>query len=268
MRSLRGRTAVVTGAASGIGRALARRLARAGMNLVLADVDLPRLRAVAGEIPGALAVRTDVSRAADVEALAAKAYARFGAVHLLCNNAGIADSGPIWEVPLPRFRRVLAVNLWGAIHGCRAFVPRMLAQGGPGHVLNTASMAGLLTPPMAGAYSVSKHAVVALSEALVQDLALRGASIGVSVLCPGWVATRLLASAPAVDPLVRALVAHGLSPDAVAVQTVRAVREGRFYVLTHPALTKAIKARAERIVSGRFPYGPALRPPRGRSPGG
>ena len=266
MRSLRGRTAVVTGAASGIGRALAHRLARAGMRLVLADVDRPRLRAVAAEIPGALAVRADVSRFADVEALAAKAYARFGAVHLLCNNAGIADGGPIWEVPLQRFRRVLAVNLWGAIHGCRAFVPRMLAQGEPGHVLNTASMAGLVTAPLAGAYGVSKHGVVALSEALAQDLVLRRAPIGVSVLCPGWTATRLLASAPTVDPVVRALVAHGLSPDAVAAQAVRAVRENRFYVLTHPTMAMAIQTRADRILSGHPPRGRALKRRR-RSPG-
>jgi NAD(P)-dependent dehydrogenase (short-subunit alcohol dehydrogenase family) len=239
------------------------------MRLVLADVDLPRLRAVAAEIPGSLALRTDVSRFADVETLAEKAYARFGAVHLLCNNAGIADGGPIWEVPLPRFQRVLAVNLWGVIHGCRAFVPRMLGQGEPGHVLNTASMAGLVTPPLAGAYSVSKQGVVALSEALVQDLAHRGASIGVSVLCPGWVATRLLASLPAVDPVVRALVAHGLSPEVVADQAVRAVRDGRFYVLTHPAMAEAIEARAERILAGRAPGGPALKPRRrSRSPGG
>lgn len=259
MRSLRGKTAVVTGAASGIGRALARRFARAGMQVVLADVDQQRLREVASGIPGSLAVRADVSRFADVEALAAKAYARFGAVHLLCNNAGIADSGPVWEVPLPRFRRVLSVNLWGAVHGCLAFVPRMLAQGGPAHVLNTASMAGLVTPPLAGAYAVSKHGLVAFSEALAQDLSLRGASIRVSVLCPGWVATRLFDSAPRADPLARALLAHGLSPEAVAEHALRAVREDRFYVLTHPAMEPAIRERADRICSGRAPAGPALK---------
>jgi NAD(P)-dependent dehydrogenase (short-subunit alcohol dehydrogenase family) len=171
-------------------------------------------------------------------------------------------------VPLQRFRRVLAVNLWGAIHGCRAFVPRMLAQGEPGHVLNTASMAGLVAAPLAGAYSVSKHGVVALSEALAQDLVLRRAPIGVSVLCPGWTATGLLASAPRVDPVVRALVAHGLPPDAVAAQAVRAVRENRFYVLTHPAMAMAmaIQTRADRILSGTAPGGRALKRRR-RSPG-
>ncbi|GAC1553060.1 MAG: SDR family NAD(P)-dependent oxidoreductase [Myxococcales bacterium] len=271
MRSLRGRTAVVTGAASGIGRALARKLARAGMHVVLADKDLPRLRAIAAEIPGALAVRTDVSRAAEVEALAARAYARFGAVHLLCNNAGVADAGPIWEVPLRRLRRVLEINLWGAVHGCRAFLPRMIAQGGPAHVLNTASMAGLVTPPLAGAYALSKHGVVALSEGLVQDLRLRRLPIGVSVLCPAWVATRLVDASPYVDPWVRALVAAGLAPEAVAREAIRAVRQDRFYVLTHPAMAPAIEARARRILSGRAPGEPLSGRPalrrRRRSPG-
>jgi len=184
VRSLRGKTAVVTGAASGIGRALAHRLAREGMRLVLADVDRRALAQLSRELPGAMAVRTDVSRMADVEALADEAYARFGAVHLLCNNAGIAAYGRVWEVPLARWRRVVAVNLWGVIHGCLAFLPRMIAQRGPAHVVNTASMAGLVTPPLGGPYSASKHAVVAVSEALAQDLAGQGSAVGVSVLCP------------------------------------------------------------------------------------
>src|SRR5947209_40760 len=175
------------------------------MRLVLADIDGRGLRDLARSIPGAIAVRTDVSRMSDVESLASKAYARFGAVHLLCNNAGIAEHGAVWEVPLRRWQRVVAVNLWGAIHGCLAFVPRMIAQGGPSHVVNTASMAGLVTAPLSGAYSVSKHAVVSLSEALVQDLSLRRARVGVSVLCPGWVATRLLESARGADPVLQAL---------------------------------------------------------------
>jgi NAD(P)-dependent dehydrogenase (short-subunit alcohol dehydrogenase family) len=249
---------VITGAASGIGRALAQRLAREGMRLALADVDVKRLRQVASALPGALAVRTDVSRMADVQALAAKAYARFGAVHLLCNNAGVAEYGPVWEVPLRRWRRVLATNLWGAIHGCLVFVPRMLAQGEPAHVVNTASMAGLVTPPLAGAYSVSKHAVVALSEALAQDLSLRKARIEVSVLCPGWVATRLADSATRVDPVVRALLSGGRPAEEIADRAVRAVRSGEFYVLTHPEMAKAVRRRAEEIVAGRAPRAPSL----------
>jgi len=262
VRSLRGKTAVITGAASGIGRALAHRLAREGMRLVVADVDRRRLKELMPGLPGALSVEADVSRFADVESLARKAYARFGAVHLLCNNAGIAEYGAVWEVPLPRWRRILGANLWGAIHGCLAFVPRMIAQGAAGHIVNTASMAGLVTPPLSGAYSVTKHAVVALSEALVQDLALRRAPIGVSVLCPGWVATGLLQSAS--DPALRSLAAHGISPEAVAERTVRAVRSGEFYVLTHPELAPAVRRRADDILAGRAPGALPLK--RRRSP--
>src|SRR5256885_8715504 len=182
------------------------------MRLVVADVDRRRLKELMRGLPGALAVAADVSRFADVESLARKAYARFGAVHLLCNNAGIAEYGAVWEIPLPRWRRVLGANLWGAIHGCLAFVPRMIAQGTAAHVVNTASMAGLVTPPLSGAYSATKHAVVALSEALVQDLALRRAPIGGSGLCPGWGATGLGGSAPGAGPGLRALVGRGISP--------------------------------------------------------
>jgi NAD(P)-dependent dehydrogenase (short-subunit alcohol dehydrogenase family) len=260
VRSLRGKTAVITGAASGIGRALAHRLAREGMRLIVADVDRRRLKELMPGLPGALSVEADVSRFADVESLARKAYARFGAVHLLCNNAGIAEYGAVWEVPLPRWRRILGANLWGAIHGCLAFVPRMIAQGAAGHIVNTASMAGLVTPPLSGAYSVTKHAVVALSEALVQDLALRRAPIGVSVLCPGWVATGLLQSAS--DPALRSLAAHGISPEAVAERTVRAVRSGEFYVLTHPELAPAVRRRADDILAGRAPAPLPLKPRR------
>ena len=264
MRTLRGKTAVITGAASGIGRALAHRLSRERMRLVLADVDGPRLREVARALPGALAVRADVSRMRDVEALAAKAYARFGAVHLLCNNAGVAEHGAVWEVPLPRWRRIVGVNLWGVIHGCLAFVPRMIAQGGPAHVVNTASMAGLVTPPSAGAYSATKHAVVALSEALVQDLFLRRARVGVSVLCPGFVATRLLDSAPAAEAMARALIARGRPAEEMADRTVRAIRAGEFYVLTHPGTAFAVRRRAEEIIAGRAPKPPSFSPRRSR----
>ena len=253
MRSLRGKTAVITGAASGIGRALAHRLAREGMRLVLADIDQEKLREVAGRIRGALAVRTDVSRMSQVKHLADEAYARFGAVHLLCNNAGVAEHGALWELPLARWRRLMGVNLWGAIHGCLAFVPRMLAQGEAAHVVNTSSMAGLVTPPLAGAYSASKHAVVALSEALVQDLALRRAPIGVSVLCPGWVATNLADSARGQDAGLRSLISRGIPPEAVAEQTVRGVRENRFYLLTHPQMAAAVRRRADQILEGRAP---------------
>ena len=254
MRSFRGKTAVVTGAASGIGLALAQKCARAGMKVVMADVDARRLREAS--VPGALKVRTDVSRLADVNKLADAAWRRFGAVHLLFNNAGIAEYGPVWELPPERWKRVLGVNLYGVIHGCSVFVPRMLEQKGAAHIVNTASMAGLVTPPGAGAYSVSKHGVVALSEALVQDLAAQGARIGVSVLCPGWVATRLLASVRGADPVMRMLVAHGRSAESVAEQALQAVREGRFYVLTHPEMAPAVRRRAEKILAGEAPSVP------------
>src|SRR6267378_8170569 len=221
------------------------------MRLVVADVDRRRLKELMPGLPGALSVAADVSRFADVESLARKTYARFGAVHLLCNNAGIAEYGAVWEVPLPRWRRIVGTNLWGTIHGCLAFVPRMIAQGAAAHVVNTASMAGLVTPPQAGPYSATKHAVVALSEALVQDLALKGAPIGVSVLCPGWVATRLVEANPEADPIVRTLIAQGLSPETVAERTVRAIRAGEFYVLTHPEMGPAVRRRAEGILAGR-----------------
>lgn len=263
MRSLRGKTAVVTGAGSGIGRALAVRLAREGMQLVLADLDPRGLRAVAAQCPSALAVKTDVARAASVEALARAAFRRFGAVHLLCNNAGIADSGTLWEMPLPRLRRVLDVNLWGVIHGCRAFLPRMLSQRGSAHVVNVASMAGLVTPPSASAYSISKHGVVALSESLAQDLAARGARIGVTVACPGWVKTGLADGLA--DPLLRLLVAHGIPAAAVADRIVDAVRADRFYLLTHPEMAVAVEKRARGIVEGRAPDVPLVRR-RTRSP--
>jgi NAD(P)-dependent dehydrogenase (short-subunit alcohol dehydrogenase family) len=257
VRTLRGKTAVITGAASGIGRALAIRLAGERMQLVLADLDQRPLEELARQLPAALAVRTDVSRAPSVERLARAAERRFGAVHLLCNNAGVADSGTLWEMPLPRLRRVLDVNLWGVIHGCRAFVPRMLRQGVRAHVVNVASMAGLVTPPGAGAYSISKHGVVALSEALVQDLTARRARVGVTVVCPGWVKTALADGLA--DPLMRLLVARGIEPERVADEIVGAVREDRFYLLTHPELAPAVERRARGIIDGRAPNVPLER---------
>lgn len=264
MRSLRGRTAVVTGAASGIGKALALRLSRERMRLVLADVDRRRLREVAAAIPGSLAVRADVSEMADVQALARKAWAKFGSVDLLINNAGVAEVGPLWELPLPRWRRLLGVNLWGTVHGCLAFLPRMLEQGTPGHVVNMASMAGLVAPAAAAAYAASKHGVVALSESLAQDLAARGAPLGVSVVCPGWVSTRIFESVPGAGPLVRALAAAGQPPEAVAEQVVRAIRRNQLYVLTDPAAAAAVRARAAAIAAGAPERLRARRPRRAR----
>jgi NAD(P)-dependent dehydrogenase (short-subunit alcohol dehydrogenase family) len=173
-------------------------------------------------------------------------------VHLLCNNAGVAAYGAAWEIPLRTWRRVIGANLWGVVHGCLAFIPRMIEQRQPAHVINTASMAGLVTPAASGAYAASKHAVVALSEALAQDLAGRGLPIGVSVLCPGWVATGL-AEAAGAGPVVRALVDRGRPPAEIAARAVRAVRTGEFYVLTHREMAPAVRRRALEIVAGRSP---------------
>jgi NAD(P)-dependent dehydrogenase (short-subunit alcohol dehydrogenase family) len=271
MRDLAGKVAVVTGAASGIGRALTERFARAGMKVVLADVEEETLTTAARELEAAgaetLAVRTDVSREDDVEALARRAYERFGAVHVVCNNAGVAVAGPVWEQSLEDWRWVLGVNLWGVVHGVRSFVPRMLAARTPGHIVNTASVAGLTSAPGLGVYNVSKHSVVTLSETLAKDLAMAGAPIKVSVLCPGFVNTRILDSSrnrpaafgperprPAdLEPIIRSLVAAGMPPAEVAQHVLRAVEEERFYVLTHPDFTAQVKERCQDIVEGRTP---------------
>ena len=271
MRELAGKVAVVTGAASGIGRALAQRFARAHMKVVLADVEAAALATVARELTDAcaetLAVPTDVSRAEDVDTLARRTLERFGAVHVLCNNAGVALAAPVWEQTLEDWRWLLGVNLWGVVHGVRTFVPLMLDAKTPGHVVNTASVAGLTSAPGLGAYNVSKHAVVTLSETLAKDLAAAGAPIKVSVLCPGFVNTRILDSArnrpedlgperpraPELEDVVRSLVAAGMPPAEVASCVLRAIEEERFYVLTHPDFLAQVKERCQDIVEGRAP---------------
>ena len=192
---LRGRVAVITGGASGIGRALAERFATAGARLVLADVEEPALAAAGADLRAAGAevaeVVTDVADPGAVDALADAAYQRFGAVHVVCNNAGVVSTGPSWEQSIEDWQWVLGVDLWGVIHGVRSFVPRMLDGGEPGHIVNTASIAGLLPFPNIAPYDVAKAGVVALSEALHGELRAAGAAIGVSVLCPGVVPTRI-----------------------------------------------------------------------------
>ena len=195
MKDLSGKVAVVTGGASGIGRALAERFVAEGMRLVLADIEEKALAGAAEELGAAGAtvvpVVTDVSKEASVMALADRAYAELGAVHVLCNNAGVATGGLSWELTEADWQWTLGVNLWGVIHGVRAFVPRMIAGGDDGHVVNTASMAGLLSAPFMGPYNASKFAVVTISEVLHHELAMTGAKVKVSVLCPGFVATQI-----------------------------------------------------------------------------
>src|SRR3984893_1138491 len=195
MKDFEGRVAVITGAGRASGLALAELCGQEGMKVVLADVEVETLTKTEASMKASgatvLAVRTDVSQARDVEALAHKTLDAFGAVHLLCNNAGVATEAAIWESTLAEWEWVMGVNLWGVIHGVRVFVPIMLEQDTVCHVVNSASMAGLIAGPGLGAYKVTKHGVVALSETLYHDLAERAAKVKVSVLCPGFVNTRI-----------------------------------------------------------------------------
>jgi NAD(P)-dependent dehydrogenase (short-subunit alcohol dehydrogenase family) len=277
MKAFQGKVAVVTGAASGIGRALAERCAKEEMKVVLADIEEPALmqasRDLAAQGAQVLAVPTDVSQAGEVETLARKAFETYSAVHLLFNNAGVGAGKSAWESSLADWEWVLGVNLWGVIHGIHFFVPRMLEQRSEGHIVNTASMAGLTYGPGQSIYKVSKHGVVSLSETLYYELALRGASLKVSVLCPGLVSTNILdAQRNRPARLQDASVEEPLSPQAEAVvqrfqQAVReamppgqvadivfeAIREERFYILTHPTWKAAIQIRMEDILQERNP---------------
>lgn len=270
MNELDGKVAVITGGASGIGLALARAAAAAGCKVVLADIETDALAAAAASLPDGtevLTVECDVSDPARVDALRDATVDRFGAVHLVCNNAGVSAGGPVWTHTPEDWDWVLGVNLYGVVNGIRSFVPLLIEQG-EGHVVNTASMAGLTSPPFMSIYNVSKHAVVTLSETLFADLALTGATgVGVSVLCPGWVRTRIheadrnrpgistrdLEDNAGFRGIVAGLIDSGLEPDDVAAQVLAAVRERRFYVLTHPDWNGQITDRVERIVGGQDP---------------
>jgi len=274
MQDLKGKVAVVTGAASGIGNAVATRLAAEGMKVVLADIEEGPLadaeKKLADTGATVLAVPTDVTKADSVDALAAKTFETFGTAHVVHNNAGVATGGPMWTLTEADWQWVLGVNLWGVIHGVRAFVPRLVEQG-EGHVVNTASIAGLTSAPMMGPYNVSKHGVVTLSETLAAELALHGSPVKVSVLCPGWVNTRINEAErnrpPELQPpteadttmaemgrqILEGLLKSGLQPSEVAGRVHDAIREERFYILTHPEMTPMVQHRMEDIVEGRNP---------------
>src|SRR5438067_2268497 len=194
MKDLKGKVAVVTGGASGIGNGMATRFAEEGMKVVLADVEEGPLADAEKKLTDAgatvLAVPTDVSKGDQMDALAAKTFETFGTAHVVCNNAGVATGGPMWQLTEADWQWVLGVNLWGVIHGVRVFAGRLVEQG-EGHIVNTASIAGLTSAPLMGPYDVSKHGVVTLSETLASELALHGSPVKVSVLCPGWVNTRI-----------------------------------------------------------------------------
>jgi len=271
MKDLKGKVAVVTGAASGIGRELALACAAEGARLAIADVDEKGLAETARLLPPgceSIQVRCDVSKALDLEALAQRTYERFGAANVVFNNAGVAVAGPVWSAPLDEWKWVLDVNLMGVVHGIHAFVPRMLAAKTDGHVVNTASVAGLLSVPGSGVYCASKHAVVSLSECLHHDLRMAGSNIGVSVLCPAWVATGIADSErnrpaelagrnPLAGPYeenVRKAVASGkLSAAQVARITVDAVKANRFYILPHQRIKASIEQRMRDILDEREP---------------
>jgi NAD(P)-dependent dehydrogenase (short-subunit alcohol dehydrogenase family) len=271
MKDLQGKVAVITGGASGIGRAVAEKAAGAGMQVVLADVEEGPLKRAVEDLTGAgaevVGVVTDVSDRASVEALRDRSLDRFGAVHLVHNNAGIGLGGPIWEVTEEDWRWILGVNLWGVVHGVATFTPLLLEQG-EGHIVNTASIAGLIVAPFLGPYNATKQAVVAISETLFKDLQTVASPVGVSVLCPGFVQTRIAESdrnrpdwsrdrdtkgAAEVQGVVQNLVDGGIPPATVADRVIDAVRTNTFYILTHPELEVALTTRFDDILQGRSP---------------
>jgi NAD(P)-dependent dehydrogenase (short-subunit alcohol dehydrogenase family) len=276
MKELKGKVAAVTGAASGLGRAMALAFASEGMHLALSDIDEAGLSRTRDEVAAlgvrSFSMRVDVSNAADVNTFAQKCEKELRGIHVVCNNAGVALSGAVWENDEAEWQWILGVNLWGVVHGVRAFAPRLIAQD-EGHIVNTASVAGLICAPGMGAYCVSKHAVVALSESLHHDLAERGSRVGVSVLCPAYVPTGIADSERnrpsgisvsgksrerlAKEAALKKAVAAGkLSADDVARAVVAAVKQNRFYVLTHPAIKGAVRARVEDVLEERAPRDP------------
>jgi NAD(P)-dependent dehydrogenase (short-subunit alcohol dehydrogenase family) len=277
MNEFSGKTAVVTGGASGIGKALAMQLAREGMSIVIADVEVPALEETRAELEGAgapvLAVETDVSSLEQVRELAAKTVARFGAVQVLINNAGVAGGSSTWKSTTEDWEWVFGVNFFGVTNCLREFVPLLLEQAEQGHIVNVASIAGLLPFHPDATYLTSKHAVLSLSEHLYYDMLERGGKIGVSVLCPAWVATRIvdasrnrpahLKTAKHLEPVsaqrqkkldrFREEISKGMPPETLARLTVEAMRESRFYIIPEDGFLELAKDRFDAILSGENP---------------
>ena len=279
MKEFKGKVAVITGAASGIGRGLAERCVREGMKVVLADIDEADLAKAETELKTAggmvLGVRTDVSKRSDVERLAGRAFDAFGQVHLLFNNAGVAAGGAPWEATWHDWEWVIGVNLWGVIHGVKVFTPLMLAQNAECHIVNTSSTAGLIVGGASAPYAVTKHAVVALSESLHLALQQRNSLVKVSVLCPGLVRTNIanternrpaeLRNEPV--PLTpemqagltafKAAIEASMSPLQVADVVFDAIKRQQFYILPHPEWTEVIQLRTDKLLRMENPQSPA-----------
>ncbi len=283
MKTFRDKVAVITGGASGLGRQFANVAAREGMKLVLADVQADTLEQAAAELraQGASVVARlcDVRKGEQVQALADAAVAEFGAVHLVFNNAGVGSAGLIWENTEADWEWVMGVNVWGVIHGVRIFTKLMLDAAArdasfEGHIVNTASMAGLLNAPAMGVYNVSKHAVVSLSETLYHDLQLVGAPIGASVLCPYFVPTGIsqshrnrpddvrMSAAPTASQMAaqfmtdKAVSSGKVSAEEVAELTFKAIADGQFYIYSHPDALAGVRVNLESVVAGTNPPDP------------
>ncbi len=275
MKQFTDRVVVVTGGASGLGRAMAWRFAREGMKIVLADIEQTKLDTTLGEFQEAgheaIAVQGDVSRAADVESLAEQTLAAFGAVHIVCNNAGVAPGGLVWEHTVKDWEWAMGPNVWGVIHGVRVFTPILLKQNTEAHIVNTASVAGLLSLPGMGLYCVTKHAVVTLTECLHHDLVENSDKVRCSVLCPAYVPTGIADSErnrPAhlrddrpkseqelrrEEGLRRAVESGRITAEEVADAVFNAIRDKRFYILTHQRIKPAIETRMQDILLERSP---------------
>ncbi len=275
MDDLSGKTAVITGAASGIGFELAKQFGAAGMNLVMADVEKPALDAAAAAMTErgheVLAVELDVREHDQIVALEAATRERFGNVHVLCNNAGVGAGGPTADpTNLEAWRWTIDINLWGVIYGCKVFLPAMIEHGEPCHIVNTASMAGLASAPFMGPYNISKYGVVALSETMSKEMQMMQTSVGVSVLCPAFVATGIAKSDrnmpedvrttlpereenSEMQAMMEALVDNGIDTSVVGEAVVDAVRNNRFWILTHDETKPGVTARAQQIVHGVNP---------------